>query len=156
VGSARHSNADAIRAASVESVSGVPNSDENLRGDHPRSASTMLSARSAKERDTSGDLEWLREIPSCARRGGASLVIHARQTRCDRRSAGNRDGDGVETVVLAAPLGPMMARRWRAARPGYTVTGPQGRRRPPPLVAWSGIGSGTKNIPGHVEGLRYC
>src|ERR1700732_2107807 len=61
------SSAAAICGASVESTSGLPNS-ENLRGDRPRSASTMLSITLNLGNRL---VIWkVRDTPSWARRGG--------------------------------------------------------------------------------------
>ena len=102
-------SAAAIRGASTESVSGLPNS-ENLRGDSPRRASTMLSCTVSVGNRL---VIWkVREMPSCARRCGGSFVYIVTSNMIRPLVGGTIPVIALNSVVLPAPLGPMMARRW--------------------------------------------
>src|SRR3984885_11323442 len=103
------SSAAAICGPSTASTSGVPNS-ENLRGDLPRSASTMLSRTESRGNRL---VIWkVRDTPSRARRCGGRRVISWPSNAIRPAVGGRAPAMALNSVVLPAPLGPMMARRW--------------------------------------------
>src|SRR6202521_2495881 len=103
------SRAAAIRGASVRSTSGLPN-NENLRVDRPRNASTILSCTLNLGNRL---VIWkVREMPSWARRCGGSLVTSWPSNIMRPPVGGSAPAIALNSVVLPAPLGPIMARRW--------------------------------------------
>src|SRR3984885_7008856 len=102
-------SAAAICGPSTASMSGVPNS-ENLRDDLPRNASTMLSRTESRGNRL---VIWkVRDTPSRARRCGGRRVISCPSNAIRPAVGGSAPAIALNSVVLPAPLGPMMARRW--------------------------------------------